>query len=259
MNEAIAKLDAFCLPETADTWDSPGYLVQLSDKTELTGVVIAMDVAQPSLQAAKGNGANLLFTHHPVFLKAPQTYGEAYSEASYAGRLVGHALVSRIGLYAAHTNLDKNVKAVDANLSYLHLKRVNELTLDGYGAYIDCTCSVQECAEQLSERTGSFAMYSEGKKNIPTKTLFLPGSARSFINEALQHKVDLLITGEVDYHNRLQATEEGMAVITLGHGLSEAGYLPYMRELVVRLLGSDIPVFMEKVINFNKIQRGNYQ
>lgn len=50
---------------------------------------------------------------------------------------------------------------------------------------------------------------------------FSPGKGSAMISAAIAAKVDVFITGEVDYHEALGATRQGLTVIELGHPESE--------------------------------------
>lgn len=60
----------------------------------------------------------------------------------------------------------------------------------------------------------------------------LGGSGSVGLNYALKDKADLFITGELDYHELLLAQEEGLAILLLGHGASEAPVLKSLANIV---------------------------
>ncbi|MCL1790530.1 MAG: Nif3-like dinuclear metal center hexameric protein [Peptococcaceae bacterium] len=62
------------------------------------------------------------------------------------------------------------------------------------------------------------------------KIAFANGSAGSMLPQALAQGADLFITGDLGYHQVLEALEEGMAVIELGHFLSEISMMQNLQE-----------------------------
>ncbi len=50
---------------------------------------------------------------------------------------------------------------------------------------------------------------------------FSPGKGSAMISAAISAKVDVFVTGEVDYHEALTATRQGLVVIEMGHPESE--------------------------------------
>ncbi len=59
-----------------------------------------------------------------------------------------------------------------------------------------------------------------------------PGAGGEAIDPALNSSLELLITGELDYHERLEALERGLVVMEVGHRNSEKIFTPYLRELL---------------------------
>lgn len=57
------------------------------------------------------------------------------------------------------------------------------------------------------------------------------GAGASFISEALQQKADVLITGDVKYHEAQQAFYNGMNIIDITHQASEKIILPKLKSL----------------------------
>lgn len=59
-----------------------------------------------------------------------------------------------------------------------------------------------------------------------------PGAGGPAVNPAIDSGVNLLITGELDYHERLDARERGLAVMEVGHFHSEKVFVPRLKELL---------------------------
>jgi putative NIF3 family GTP cyclohydrolase 1 type 2 len=89
-------------PEWAEEWDRGGLLVGDPD-CEVTGVTLALDPTRRAVAAAAERGCNVLVTHHPVFLKAP----EWLTPGRGASGVVFSAMKSGVALINAHTNLDR--------------------------------------------------------------------------------------------------------------------------------------------------------
>jgi putative NIF3 family GTP cyclohydrolase 1 type 2 len=63
-----------------------------------------------------------------------------------------------------------------------------------------------------------------------TSVAISPGSGKSMIEAALAKKADVLITGDIDHHDGIDAPERGMAVIDAGHWGLEKIFIPYMQD-----------------------------
>lgn len=90
----------------AEDWDRVGLLVGDPD-AEITGVTLALDASMAALRSAEAAGDNLLVTHHPVFLQAPQRLAPGDGAAG----VVFEAARCGIALANAHTNLDRAPRA----------------------------------------------------------------------------------------------------------------------------------------------------
>ncbi len=92
--------------ERAESWDRVGLLAGDPDAL-VTGVVVALDPTRAAIREAAGRGANVLVTHHPAFLSAPERIVPGRGGAG----VLFSALESGVALIGAHTNLDRDPEA----------------------------------------------------------------------------------------------------------------------------------------------------
>lgn len=85
--------------------------------------------------------------------------------------------------------------------------------------------------ETLLNRWGKKTLFY-GAKDEFKRIAILGGSGSIGVEFALKNKADLFITGELDYHELIQAREEGLAVLLLGHGASEAPVLNNLLDIM---------------------------
>ena len=64
----------------------------------------------------------------------------------------------------------------------------------------------------------------------------MPGSGGSFIKDAINAGADVMITGDIDHHEGIDAVAQGLAVIDAGHYGIEKLFIPYMEEFIRREL-----------------------
>lgn len=73
----VAELERALLaryPKTdAEPWDHVGLSVG-DPAVEITGVACALDATEANVLRAQEAGANVLLTHHPVYIKAPEAF-----------------------------------------------------------------------------------------------------------------------------------------------------------------------------------------
>ncbi|HMC71463.1 MAG TPA: Nif3-like dinuclear metal center hexameric protein, partial [Mycobacteriales bacterium] len=99
--DVIGVLDETYPPSTAEPWDAVG-LVCGDPAAEVCRILLAIDPVAAVADEAVRVGAELLFTHHPLFLRP--VHGVAATSAK--GRLVHQLIGAGIGLHVAHTNAD---------------------------------------------------------------------------------------------------------------------------------------------------------
>jgi putative NIF3 family GTP cyclohydrolase 1 type 2 len=64
----------------------------------------------------------------------------------------------------------------------------------------------------------------------------IPGSGGSFIDNAIKMGADVIITGDIDHHEGIDAVAKGLVVIDAGHYGIEKLFIPYMEEFIKREL-----------------------
>ncbi|HET6815821.1 MAG TPA: Nif3-like dinuclear metal center hexameric protein [Mycobacteriales bacterium] len=101
LGEVIATLEQHYDPRWAESWDAVG-LVCGDPDAAVDNVHLAVDPVAATVDEAIAAGAQLLVTHHPLYLRG--TTSVAASTAK--GRLVHRLISNGIGLYVAHTNAD---------------------------------------------------------------------------------------------------------------------------------------------------------
>ncbi|MFL6136419.1 MAG: Nif3-like dinuclear metal center hexameric protein [Frankiaceae bacterium] len=99
--EVVAELDRLYDPRWAEGWDAVG-LVCGDPGAPVRRVLLAVDPVAEVAEEAIGRGADLLVTHHPLFLRG--VHGVPATTAK--GRLVHRLIRAGVALHAAHTNAD---------------------------------------------------------------------------------------------------------------------------------------------------------
>ncbi|MDO8120277.1 Nif3-like dinuclear metal center hexameric protein [Isoptericola sp. b490] len=119
--DVVGLLDSWFPPDTAEPWDAPGTVCG-DPAAEVRRVMFAVDPTAAVVDEAVEWGADLLVTHHPLFLR-PVHFVAA---TSYKGALVHRLIQGGCALHAAHTNADAAEEGVAdalADLIGLHQTR----------------------------------------------------------------------------------------------------------------------------------------
>ena len=220
-------------------WDNVGLLVGREDK-EIQKIYIALDATDEAIEEAIANGADMLLTHHPMIFKGMKRV----TQEDFIGRRIIRLIQNDISYYAMHTNFDVMGMA-DLAADYLGISdtRVLEITSvsetgeEGIGRYgsLKKEMTVRECCEEVKQAFSLENVKVFGNLERKVKTAAIsPGSGRSVISNALQTGVDVLITGDIDHHEGIDAVAQKLTVIDAGHYGVEHIFIPYMEQYLKR-------------------------
>lgn len=220
-------------------WDNVGLLVGREDK-EIQKIYIALDATDEVIEEAIANGADMLLTHHPMIFKGMKRV----TQEDFIGRRIIRLIQNDMVYYAMHTNFDVMGMA-DLAADYLGISdtRVLEITSvsetgeEGIGRYgsLKKEMTVRECCEEVKQAFSleNVKVFGELERKVKTAAIS-PGSGRSVISNALQAGVDVLITGDIDHHEGIDAVAQKLTVIDAGHYGVEHIFIPYMEQYLKR-------------------------
>ena len=220
-------------------WDNVGLLVGREDK-EIQKIYIALDATDEAIEEAIANGADMLLTHHPMIFKGMKRV----TQEDFIGRRIIRLIQNDMVYYAMHTNFDVMGMA-DLAADYLGISdtRVLEITSvsetgeEGIGRYgsLKKEMTVRECCEEDKQAFSleNVKVFGDLERKVKTAAIS-PGSGKSVISNALQAGVDVLITGDIDHHEGIDAVAQNMTVIDAGHYGVEHIFIPYMEQYLKR-------------------------
>lgn len=112
LREVVDLLHQWYPPATADSWDAVG-LVSGDPDAEVRKVAFAVDPTEEVAREVVAWGADLLVTHHPLFL----TPVSSVAATTPKGRTLHTLTAGGCALLAAHTNADQAVGGVSEALA----------------------------------------------------------------------------------------------------------------------------------------------
>ena len=199
-----------------------------------------MDATDEAIEEAIANGADMLLTHHPMIFKGMKRV----TQEDFIGRRIIRLIQNDMVYYAMHTNFDVMGMA-DLAADYLGISdtRVLEITSvsetgeEGIGRYgsLKKEMTVRECCEDIKQAFSleNVKVFGDLERKVKTAAIS-PGSGKSVISNALQAGVDVLITGDIDHHEGIDAVAQNMTVIDAGHYGVEHIFIPYMEQYLKR-------------------------
>ncbi len=211
-------------PRLAEEWDNVGLLIE-PEATEITRILVALDCTIEVAKEAKEVGAQLVLTHHPLFLKPVSRISRSDPDTAAAYALIR----SGIGLYAMHTNLDSAIGGVnDALAAAIGLTDVRPLMLPevplgeetqgpGRVGNLKEQVPLGDFAREVGIRLNAAVRMGGEKEQVIRRVAVLGGSGGDYIKAAKAANADVFVTGEVKHHQALEAFALGLGIVEAGH------------------------------------------
>ncbi|MFF7329010.1 Nif3-like dinuclear metal center hexameric protein [Streptomyces sp. NPDC008150] len=209
LSEVIAALENLWPAERAESWDAVGTVVGDPDQP-VSRVLFAVDPVRDVVDEAVKLGADLLVTHHPLYLRGTTTV----AASTFKGRVVHTLIKHDIALHVAHTNADTADPGVsDALAAALDLRVTGPLVPDagdpegrrGLGRIcaLDHPLTVREFAARAAERLPATAqgIRVAGDPEALVRTVAVSGgSGDSLFDHVRAAGVDAFLTADLRHH-----------------------------------------------------------
>lgn len=237
LSEVIAALDALWPPERAEGWDAVGTVCG-DPGQEVSRVLFAVDPVQDIVDEAVKLDADLLVTHHPLYLRGTTTV----AASTFKGRVVHTLIKHDIALHVAHTNADTADPGVsDALAGALDLRVVRPLVPDpsdpvgrrglGRVCELDHPLTVREFAARAAERLPATAqgIRVAGDPEALVRTVAVSGgSGDSLFDDVRAAGVDAFLTADLRHHPasefmaaRAHSAHSPLALLDAAHWATE--------------------------------------
>ena len=196
----------------AEEWDNVGLLIGDYDK-EVKKIQFSLDATLESIENAISEKVDMLITHHPIIFKAIKDI----TEQNILGKKIRDLIKNDINVYSIHTNLDSSIEGLN---DYI-LKKIDISESKILDFNEEKNCGIGRIFKLSEEKILNLRVISNDLDKKIKKVALINGSAMSYWRKAKKEKVDLFITGDVSYHDALDALENGLNVIDFGHYESE--------------------------------------
>lgn len=199
------------------SWDNVGLLLGRSG-AEVRRVLTALDLTAAVAEEAVRLDCQLIVTHHPAIFKGDKHITD--TDRLTLPELI--CLENRIAVISMHTNLDCAPGGVnDVLAGLLGLHNIYVLPDDPEPALIRVgtveTCALSEFAAYVKKTLGCAGVrYVDAGKPV-CKVAVGGGSCIEFVDPILETGCDTFVTGDVKYHQFLNARARGLNIIDAGH------------------------------------------
>lgn len=215
-------LDQLSPFELQESWDNSGLLVG-DFSHDVSQIVVSIDLDEELIKAMEEE--TLVITHHPVIfggLKQLQFN-------QYPARLLRMMIRKNISNIAMHTNFDQthlNAYVAEAVLGY----KIREK--NGFVAYLDVNEPFRTFAANVAKAFDLKHLRMVECHDVIRSVALTTGSGASLMHSI---EADCFLTGDIKYHDAMEARSIGLSMIDIGHYESERYFgeilAPYLENL----------------------------
>jgi dinuclear metal center YbgI/SA1388 family protein len=208
--------------ELQEKWDNSGLLIGDYDQ-EITTVVLSIDLDEELVERLDDN--TLVITHHPIiFGGLKQLHFH-----DYPAKLLQRLIQKNISNIAMHTNFDQT------HLNRYVAEKILGATIErseGFVAYINVEDTFDNFAKKVAKAFGlSHLKVVKCHEQIKTVAL-TTGSGASLIKEI---DAECFLTGDIKYHDAMEAKTVGLSMIDIGHYESECYFGEILQKHLINL------------------------
>jgi dinuclear metal center YbgI/SA1388 family protein len=213
-----------------ESYDNAGLLVG-NVHTEVTGVLITLDVTEEVVEEAKNRNCNLIVAHHPIIFKGLKKL----NGNNYVERTIIKAIQNDIAIYATHTNLDHVSQGVNGmiaeklGLQNLKILAPKKQLLKKLTFFTPLSHSQQIMDALFEAGAGQIGQYRHCSFRTDGTGTFLPGEAAKPIigesgrlEEVHEHRIEVMFPSHLE--------SKVLSVLRAAHPYEEVAYYLHLLE-----------------------------
>lgn len=220
--EVEAAIEEIAPLNLQEKWDNSG-LQLLWEEREIHKILICMEITDAVVSEAIEGDFDAIITHHPLIFGSLSSIDCRKS----TGRYITGLAAKQIAVYSTHTPFDKTE---GGNNDYLaELLGLKDVTAFTDGDEMELIGRVGRLEQALP--LNKLAEYTAGRLALEPQRICFVGKADALIEVvgictgagaelmelAMANDCDVLITGDLKYHQAQDALEQGFAMIDAGH------------------------------------------
>ena len=209
--------------ELQEKWDNSGLIVG-NMEDEFENLYISLDLDLEMIETIEPK--SLIITHHPLIFSPIKTV----NDDKYATKLLKILIKKDIALISMHTNIDKTHlnEFVGNEILDLNFEKTDDFVLT---THIDM--SFEELQNHIKQKLGMNTLkVTTSDKKIKTLSL-TTGSGMSLLPFIT---TDCFLTGDIKYHEAMEAKALGISLIDIGHFESEIHFCTLLEGLLKNYL-----------------------
>ena len=209
LSDIYEQLDKISPFEMQAKWDNSGLILGSFDQ-EITKVVVSIDVDEELIASVEEG--TLIITHHPLIFSGIKSM----DFATYPSKLLAQMMAKNIANIAMHTNFDLT------HLNrYVVEKVLNKKVVDEGECllYFDVDDTMENLSKEMKKAFGLTHVKSViAHERVIKRVALCTGSGASMISTI---DADLFLTGDIKYHDAMEAKALGLNLLDIGHFESE--------------------------------------
>ena len=206
--EIYEFLDTLSPFELQESWDNSGLLIGEFSQ-DIKQIALSIDVDEGLIDSLEKD--TLLITHHPIIFGGLKQL----EFSKYPANLIKKMIRKNISNIAMHTNFDQthlnNFVAEDV-LGYKVIKK------EGFVAYLEINEKFQTFAKKVSKAFSLAHVRCVKCHDVVKIAALTTGSGCSLMKSI---DADCFLTGDVKYHDAMEAKSINLSLIDIGHYESE--------------------------------------
>ena len=216
----LDSLSPFSLQEK---WDNSGLIVGNMDDS-FDAIYISLDLDLKMIKKVKKN--SLIITHHPLIFSALKKI----NNDTYSTKILKKLIKNNIALISMHTNIDKTHlnKYVGCEILGLDFQKDEDFILS---ANIDL--SFKSFTKLLKDKLKLKTLKVVNKKKRIKTVSLTTGAGMSLLPDI---KTDCFLTGDIKYHEAMEAKARDICLIDIGHYESEIHFMSLLDTLLEKYL-----------------------
>lgn len=225
------------------SWDNSG--LNIGDLSQnVDKVLLTLEITEDTINEAIKNKVDLIISHHPfLFSKINKI-----EKGDIKGKLIYKLISNSISVYCMHTNYDiafgglndyfmKIIGIEDSEI--LEIEGKNESYFGGkeYGlgrvGKLSKSVGCKAFVDILKEKLGIDSLRYVGNtdKRIE-KVAVVTGAGAEFFENLIGSDIDALVTGDMKYHQAMDAASSGVVVLDCGHYGTEHIFADSIKEFL---------------------------
>lgn len=249
----MALMEEWYPASRAESWDRVGLILGDPDQP-IEKILLAVDPVAATVSEALDWGADLMLTHHPLYLRGTSFLPESDPKGASIARLIR----ARTALFNAHTNADASPEGVGEALGALigleDMRPLVPTGVDGAGRGIghgrigtitemSLGAFAERVAEALPAGPTGLLVGGDMTRSI-TRVAVSGGAGDSFLEAARRAGADAFLTADLRHHPASEHLEGGSPALLAGsHWATEWPWLPLLkRKLEGAARGADVVV-----------------